>query len=912
MRSSGKDLLAVLAAGIIFLTSGWLFYSDINSTLKNIEGEQIGVIIFKKNNAQRKYTGRTVWENVETTSPLYNNDTIRTSSESEAVILMNDGTEISLQDSSLIVLEWGDEEKNIEFFGGNISAKNKAADNRAVNIKSADTVISLSDATVKLEQGLEGKLGLSVVAGNIDVRKGDITQEVRANQKALIDRNLDRFTIDDFSIQPDRPDDNSYFLTFNNSHDILFSWEVLKTVADPVFQISGDLDFKKIVDQTPTGREKNIIKTLPEGTYYWRIISGVTGETESQARRFVVINDNFPNPVSPAPELEIKYRNQLPKIRFLWNQGIFADYYLLEIAKSERLESPLVTEKVRGNFQIINNLDEGNYFWRVTPHYSLGGIGYAQKGKTQNFMVRRNTELYPVSLIYPPDKSELTTIETARGLKFKWKEDPEISSYQFYFSENPSFSDTLYNEPSSVPSFSINDEIKQGTYYWKIGGITTDNEVLPHSEIRAITVKQATGEIALTNPPFDEHFEIPQFGSRTFTWDSSVGENFKFVLYKDSISSAPIIEDNLKGKSRKTLIPAAGDYFWQVSVIDDNNRAVIESPISRFSTRIPLENPVITSPKENSEIQIIGDIPLEINWDKVAGADSYSAEIINESTGKTVIAKTETPDNSIIFTKTKELSEGIHTVKLKAVKKAAGKWGISQSGETELRFMISDVIVYDPPVLLSPSDKKIVNMEEVLNGNLVFSWQHRPILSRYEISISDSYNFDRNLSIFSAAGTGFRLTEIKPGKYFWKVKGYDENNHDSPLSKVNSLIVEALKPLLQPVILSPGNGENINMDNKDSLILKWKESPEAEYYSYKFHQEGVTGKVLASADNFKGTEITFKDLDKLDIGSFRFEVQAWKELPGNEKRKSLVSSSSFKISLSQPDPENVEIIIIRE
>ncbi len=912
MRSLIKDAIAVLAAGAIFLSSGWLFYNDINSTLKNEGGEQIGVIIFKKNTAQRKYTGRTVWENIDTAETLYNYDTIRTSVDSEAVILMNDGTEITLQDSSLIVLEWGEEAKNIEFLGGNISAKNMIADNAAVQIKSADTVISLADATVKLEQAAEGKLGLSVVEGNIGVSKGNVTQEVKANQKALIDRNLDRFTVDDFSIQPDKPDDNSYFLTFNNSQEVFFTWEVIKSTDNLILQIASDLDFKKIVDSTTLGTERNAIKTMQEGTYYWRLISGVSGESESQTRRFVVINDNFPHPVSPAPDIEIKYRSQLPKIRFLWNQGIFADYYLLEVSKSDKFESAVLSEKVRGNFQIINNLTEGNYFWRVTPHYSLGGIGFSTKGKPQFFSIIRNTELFPVSLVYPPDRIELTTIETAKGIKFKWKEDTEISSYQFYFSDNPSFASTLYNEPLPVSSFSINEEIKQGTYYWKIGGVTSDNEVLPHSEARTIVVKQATGEIALTNPPFDECFEIPQFGSRTFTWDSSIGENFKFTLFKDSLNSQPIIEDNLKGKSRKTLIPASGDYFWQVSVIDENNRPVIDSSVSRFSTRIPLDPPRLASPGTSEDVKIIGEEPLEISWEKVFDADYYSVEITNQSTGKTVLPRTETAETTISFNKTRELSEGIHSVKLKSYKKASGKWGISESPEGTDSFRISEVVVYDPPVLTAPSDKKILSREEALAGNLIFEWQHKPMLKRYDISISDSINFDRNLSVFSADGSGYRLAEIKPGKYFWKVKGYDARNYESPLSSVNSFIIEEIKPLVSPTIISPSNGENINMDLSNSLVFKWHSSPEADYYSYAFLQEGILGKTIASDSKFQGTEFRFTDLEKLDIGSFRFEVQAWKDLPGNEKRKSSLSSSNFRITLSQPDPEAIEIIIIGE
>ncbi len=62
MRSLIKDFLAVIISGIVFVTAGWFFYTDINSTLQNTGGEEIGLIMFKKNTAQRKYSGRAVWE----------------------------------------------------------------------------------------------------------------------------------------------------------------------------------------------------------------------------------------------------------------------------------------------------------------------------------------------------------------------------------------------------------------------------------------------------------------------------------------------------------------------------------------------------------------------------------------------------------------------------------------------------------------------------------------------------------------------------------------------------------------------------------------------------------------------------------------------------------------------------------
>ena len=55
---------------------------------------------------------------LETSAPLYNYDSLRTIEDSEAVIKLIDGTEITLAANTYIVLEWGEEEQSIEFLGG--------------------------------------------------------------------------------------------------------------------------------------------------------------------------------------------------------------------------------------------------------------------------------------------------------------------------------------------------------------------------------------------------------------------------------------------------------------------------------------------------------------------------------------------------------------------------------------------------------------------------------------------------------------------------------------------------------------------------------------------------------------------------------------------------------------------------
>ena len=909
MRSLIKDFFAVTLSGIIFITAGWFFYTDINTTLQHGDGEEIGLIMFKKNIAQRKYSGRAVWENIETAAPVYSNDTLRTSEDSEALILMNDGTEIVLQDNSLIVLEWTEETKNIEFLGGNISAKNASEDIAGVKIKSADTVISLDDASINL-QGTEGNLDLSVMEGNIDIAKGNLTQEVKANQKALLAEGAEDFMINEIMIRPDTPEDNMYFLTFDNKKNINFRWNFLKPVADPVLRIARDMDFENIVAEENVTDVYSLKKELPEGTFYWQLQSSADPSTKGPIRRFVVINDNYPVLLAPAEGVEIKYRKELPKLRFLWDQGIFPDHYLLEIALDNKFSENVMSEKVKGNFYFLNTLSEGKYFWRLTPFYSLGNIGYIKNDSFQPFEIIQTTSLEPVQLVFPPNNTEISTIESSKGLKFKWKKEAEISSYQFYLSDNRNFTSTIYNEPLSETVFTADNLINPGTYYWKIGGVTNDNEILPHSSVRTLTINESTGEIELIYPTDKDHFEIEMFGNRTFTWDSTVGERFRFSLFKDTPGSSPIIEDYINGKSRKTMIPASGEYYWQVSVVDDLNNTVIDSNINSFNTRTPLPEPVMIKPEADQSVKIIGNDTLDFIWEKSYSADYYSLEIIRDSDNKQIGSFSNIEDTYYSFENTKKLSEGRYTAKLKSYKNAAMGWDLSESSETIVPFKIGELVIYEPPVLISPRNNSIAGLEDILNGNFIFKWDHSPLLSEYEITISESIDFDRNLSVFNAKGLQYRPSNIKPGKYYWKIKGIDSKKYSTPDSYIYSFLIENIQPLLNPVVSSPFKNQSVNMDNRDSLDFKWKASPEADYYIVKLYSKNSSSP-LFSDEEFTGTEIIFKELEKLDTGDFTFTVQAVKELPENKKRKSIEVIQPFSITLTSPSNE-IEIISVDE
>ncbi len=100
------------------------------------------------------------------------------------------------------------------------------------------------------------------------------------------------------------------------------------------------------------------------------------------------------------------------------------------------------------------------------------------------------------------------------------------------------------------------------------------------------------------------------------------------------------------------------------------------------------------------------------------------------------------------------------------------------------------------------------------------------------------------------------------------------------------------------------------MDNRDSLNIKWNESPEADYYIVKLYSSDSSSPIF-SDEKYKGTELDFNELEKLDTGKFSVSVQAIKELPENKKRQSIEVRQSFTITLTEPTQE-IEIITVDE
>src|SRR5512136_1843120 len=102
MRLSKVEFSVYTAAAVIICVFSTLFYFDFTSRAAMGQERVVGSITYKKRVAQRKFAEQVVWEDIERKEPVYNHDSIRTAEGSETAIRLVDGTEIMVNENSMI------------------------------------------------------------------------------------------------------------------------------------------------------------------------------------------------------------------------------------------------------------------------------------------------------------------------------------------------------------------------------------------------------------------------------------------------------------------------------------------------------------------------------------------------------------------------------------------------------------------------------------------------------------------------------------------------------------------------------------------------------------------------------------------------------------------------------------------
>lgn len=467
------DLVAVVASILTIAACSALLYADYARKADAGGAKRIGIITFKKEVAQRKYGSQVIWEDLDRNVPVYDNDSIRTAELSGAVVRLDDGTAITVDENSLILLAMSGEGVNIDFSHGSVAASRATVGGGAaskISITSRDAVVSMNSGGVRLSGTADKELDVTVTEGSAEVRTGNEEKTIGKDEKAIVRKGAGTKVVR-LNLRLLSPVHDDIIVTAAPTAPVAFTWADVRGNGGIVLEVAQDSGFTRVTAARAVDGN-GMTENLGEGSYYWRIRgrNDAGAEEYSEARKIIILRDTPTGLLYPGNKEVISYSVKPPIINFRWRENKLATGYTVEISRSpafsgiERsIPTPLLDISVDG-------LGAGTYFWRVRSNNS-GIASYKGVSAVSSFRIERIAALSRPVLIAPSDGRRLSSSMTgkAAAVLFSWSADSQVGQYDFMVSADREFRNIVIREKVKGNFYALREPLDPKPYYWRVG-----------------------------------------------------------------------------------------------------------------------------------------------------------------------------------------------------------------------------------------------------------------------------------------------------------------------------------------------------------------------------------------------------------------------------------------------------------
>lgn len=411
-----KEIQVGALSLFVFAISLFLFWKEDTADFGEGRKETVGNITFKYRTAQRKFSDRMIWQDVEQNFPIFNHDSVRTDELSEAVITLSSGTKFELDPRSMIVINLKEDEELLELEEGSVRVQSE----KPVTLTSGKTTIKSENQSTlfRLTRGESGEENV------IESTKGSL-RWIGSNKESVVLKEGEKakFVNDSFAQIRDEwkllePQDNHRIFPDSGEAKISFRWNS-NGGASGFLEISLNRNFSPLILKKEIKGE-SADTNLPEGIYYWRILSS-DRKKNSETRKFRVL----PN---PPVTLLFPLKNTLLEgsslQSFRWKPSRLATGYILEISESVDFKKGLRQLTVFKT-SISIPLSAGKYHWRVKSFSNLPGT--ESISETRSFQVEKN-ESAPQELLSAETNPETKTVPKEESKEKENQLPKEVSS----------------------------------------------------------------------------------------------------------------------------------------------------------------------------------------------------------------------------------------------------------------------------------------------------------------------------------------------------------------------------------------------------------------------------------------------------------------------------------------------------
>jgi hypothetical protein len=652
-----KDIyFTLICIGIIVLTSITL-NNDINSRITNNDAVRVGEITFKRNSARRQYDGYLVWEELDRTSPVFNLDTIQTSEDSDAHLLLDGGIDIALAENALVVVNTSPQGFDIEFSGGEINT----TASKQLMIRYESTVIVLDEGTsFSMKETENNTAELTVYDGNATVKRGDATQEVSGNSKAELTQNA--VSVNALNFQKRRPLNSKILVSNENSMNVTFDWS--SNLTDETLLVSKNRAFTSSVY---SGKEPATVD-LETGRYFWKIS---TSTSESEVFSFTIVKEPLPKILAPQNGESLPTMSGDAKFEVRWlNQGNADSFTLLVYQQGS--SSPFKEINTFNNSAFVSELSDGAYQVRVRSNFSFAQDAKEHISEPVTFTVAKRAGIPSVQISAPKQNAQIPTASTDdNGIFISWKTVREIKQYKVSLYSTDSSTNAIFTSTVNGSSTSADVKLIPGDYTVSVVPIYENREGNPSTvDFRVVDLVAPR----LLSPTTSQLYSVSQpvqfawhDASDSFSYVVEIAESRNFQSIKKSFSS--------NSKSARTTVSDPGDYFARVSITNESGETVATSEPKSFTVAGPLQTPSFQNRYRRDTINISKANSLETGWESINDATVYRVELLRipGDAQTEALVSIETEDNYYSYPEFRTMQTGRYAFRITALLKKSGR-----------------------------------------------------------------------------------------------------------------------------------------------------------------------------------------------------------------------------------------------
>ena len=881
IRLKASDFFVIFFCLAVCVLSLFFFWKDLNRYTVREDQKPIAKILFRHKTAQRKFTDRVVWERVQNNTPLYNADTIRTSDLSQAVIEVNDGSQLEIYENTMIRI--------FESAAG-ISAV--LSGNGNVTIKTTEDSAGL---TLQLDNGSKIKLESGSTL-NADTTKGDGEISVESGSAELFNTSGDSISIGSGEVASVSSSGDSKTKELN-VNSIPKNYRVLNTSGKEidipvVYKVSDEYENEDIIFETSYFKDFSVIENtqtkkgsgtvdvkIKDRNVYWRLYNVESKEnTEdfseennkllSETGKITVSNIEKTQLLSPKNGTDYVYVDLMPSVNLSWTTSEWAASYKVEVAMDDAFNN-IIVEKTesQGNTK-INVLEKGKYFWRITPFYSVKENSIEDISETGTFTVTKLDKAEPPTLYVPADDSIVYSETSVADVVFNWKSQVKNAQYTFFLSDNPDFENCMVTEDTPNTSYAMKlqafKEYKK--FYWKVErSSASDIEKSVSKNSNFTLMLRSDNDIRLIYPVENYTIDINELPLFDFHWKSNSDVTLQ-VSSDEKFNTLVVQKTVTENSTRLNNIPE-GKYFWRIKDANEN-----QTEKRSFIVTKQLDSPQLIYPESEKILVVKNDSSVNFRWKEVTGADYYKFKLYKYKEDKPLVSFNSVKENSLSveLPKPVENENAVYSFSVQAVSEEKANSSERISLKSERIFSMRN---RKTPLLLYPAEGVIIDGLTAIRKNTQFTWKDEEggTKNLFVLKKIEKNGYAKTVKQIDNAKSGIEISRLTEGNYEWSYIS-DEQIQSRKFS------VGKIPQLLKPILVNPSDRFEITPEylrKNRNIVFEWAAVNGATDYVFDLYRITSDGRrKLLYEKKQRNRKITFTDLSMLDNGLFEWNVTA--------------------------------------